>query len=306
MQQLPPLYALRAFEMAARFGSFTKAADALNVTPGAISRHIKTLEEWFGCPLFIRHGPKIEPSSQGLLLAQQLKLGFDQLEKACLTIKPTNTDLRLKAPSTLSIRWLLGALKHFNETELAFGIQMSSVWMENDHVDFNNEPYDCAILSGNGQFGGKSQCAELFPEYLIPVCAPTLVHQAQNALEKCHLLHPTKDRRDWKRWTQAVMPNSPLNIQAGTILDTLEQGNMAAMGGHGVSISDMRLVLPMVENSLLALPYSQAISTGDSYYLVWPPETDKKRIEILLAFLKDNLPAEIPSGIEIVELVKTA
>ena len=65
---LPPLYALRAFEAAARLGSFSKAAIQLNVTPGAVSRHIRTLEAWFGCELFVRSGPRIEitPSGQGL------------------------------------------------------------------------------------------------------------------------------------------------------------------------------------------------------------------------------------------------
>ncbi len=69
---LPPLYALRAFEAAARLGSFSKAAEILNVTPGAVSRHVRTLEEWFECKLFERHGPKVLITPSGHSLASQL------------------------------------------------------------------------------------------------------------------------------------------------------------------------------------------------------------------------------------------
>lgn len=62
---MPPLYALRAFETAARLGSFSKAAAALNVTPGAVSRHVSTLESWFECRLFLRHGPKVTLTDSG-------------------------------------------------------------------------------------------------------------------------------------------------------------------------------------------------------------------------------------------------
>ena len=67
---MPPLYALRAFETAARLGSFSKAAAALHVTPGAISRHISTLEAWFDCRLFTRQGPKVELTDAGRQLAR--------------------------------------------------------------------------------------------------------------------------------------------------------------------------------------------------------------------------------------------
>ena len=66
---LPPLYALRAFEAAARLGSFSKAAELLNVTPGAVSRHIRTLEQWFDCALFQRHGPRVTVTDAGQALA---------------------------------------------------------------------------------------------------------------------------------------------------------------------------------------------------------------------------------------------
>ena len=70
---LPPLYALRAFEVAARLNSFSKAAETLNITPGAVSRHVRTLELWFDCELFKRQGPRVEVTEAGRVLAGQLK-----------------------------------------------------------------------------------------------------------------------------------------------------------------------------------------------------------------------------------------
>ncbi|CAM7787980.1 hypothetical protein OUHCRE11_11070 [Enterobacter asburiae] len=95
---LPPLYALRAFEVAARLNSFSKAAEALNITPGAVSRHVRTLEMWFDCELFKRQGPRVEISDAGRVLAGHLSESFTSIEWACRAFKSENHLLRLKAP----------------------------------------------------------------------------------------------------------------------------------------------------------------------------------------------------------------
>ena len=147
---LPPLYALRAFEVAARLNSFSKAAEVLNITPGAVSRHVRTLEMWFDCELFKRQGPRVEVSDAGRILAGQLSESFSNIEWACRAFKSENHLLRLKAPSTLTMRWLLDVLKSFRENHAKPKIEIASVWMDFDTVDFSREPYDCAILLGNG------------------------------------------------------------------------------------------------------------------------------------------------------------
>ncbi len=96
---LPPLYALRAFEVAARLNSFSKAAEALNITPGAVSRHVRTLEQWFDCELFKRQGPRVEVSDAGRILAGQLSESFSNIEWACRAFRSENHLLRLKAPA---------------------------------------------------------------------------------------------------------------------------------------------------------------------------------------------------------------
>jgi len=220
---LPPLYALRAFESAARMGSFSQAAALLNVTPGAISRHIRTLEEWFACELFVRNGPKVQITQAGRQLAAQLAEGFSHLEKACDSFRHHHRQLRLKAPSTLTMNWLLDCLQQFRAQTPTPSVQVTSVWMDTDSVDFSKEPFDCAILLGNGQFGPQTQSYRLFDEWLVPVCTPSLVACAQHHLTECELIHPSPDRWDWRRWCKRTGYLPPLDLSRGTVFDTLAQ-----------------------------------------------------------------------------------
>ncbi|MCK2175091.1 LysR substrate-binding domain-containing protein [Enterobacter asburiae] len=288
---LPPLYALRAFEVAARLNSFSKAAEALNITPGAVSRHVRTLEMWFDCELFKRQGPRVEVSDAGRILAGQLSESFSNIEWACRAFRSENHFLRLKAPSTLTMRWLLNVLKSFRENHAKPKIEIASVWMDFDTVDFSREPYDCAILLGNGYFGESTESRLLFSEWLIPVCTPSLLESARHQLAQCELIHPSADRRDWKRWLKKTGLFPGLDVSRGIVFDTLEQGSLAAMNGHGVAMADLRLTLEALESGLLALPFREAIATGDGYYLVWPKNSLRREsIERLLAWLNLNRP----------------
>ena len=107
MSRLPPLYALRAFEAAARHLSYTRAAEELALTQSAVSRHIRTLEADFGCRLFEREGRGLRLTESGRLLLPGLRDGFGALERACASLRSEEGALRLKAPSTLTVRWLL-------------------------------------------------------------------------------------------------------------------------------------------------------------------------------------------------------
>lgn len=292
---LPPLYALRAFEVAARLNSFSKAAEVLNITPGAVSRHVRTLEMWFDCELFKRQGPRVEVSDAGRILAGQLSESFSTIEWACRAFKSENHLLRLKAPSTLTMRWLLNVLKSFRENHAKPKIEIASVWMDFDTVDFSREPYDCAILLGNGYFGESMESRLLFSEWLIPVCTPSLLEPARHQLPECDLIHPSPDRRDWKRWLKRTGLFPGLDMSGGIVFDTLEQGSLAAMHGHGVAMADLRLTLDALKSGLLALPFREAIATGDGYYLVWPKNSLRgQSIERLLAWLNLNAPV-VPS-----------
>ncbi len=292
--RMPPLYALRAFEVAARFGSFTQAAESLCITQSAVSRHVKTLEENLGCQLFERRGSRLALTDTGRLLAQELKVGFRTLENACIAVNRQQDALRLKAPSTLTMRWLLGALEDFQLTHPQNRVQLTSAWMDLDAVDFHNEPFDCAILLGHGGFPADWNRVKLFDEWLVPVCSPE-VHGNNGwtaaQLASAELIHPSRDCRDWRRWLQRVGLIDAVAWQQGKLFDTLELGISAAAQGHGVSIGDLALVAAELHKGSLMLPFDTAVRSGDSYYLVWPAAGETP---ITLTHMKNYLLEHLP------------
>ena len=291
---LPPLYALRAFECVARTGSVTLAGQTLHVTQSTISKHLKTLETHFGCKLLLRTGPRLALTPQGEILAVQLRQGFQRIEAACALFHGQRNTVRLKAPSTLTMRWLLGCLQAFRNTAPGFEVQVSSIWMDIDTVDFAAEPYDCAILLGAGHFGAGTHSTLLFEEWLIPICAPALVAEAGAdplLLARQALLHPSPDRRDWRRWLEKSGHQEAVDLRHGQVFDTLEQGNTAAMAGHGIAVGDLALCQDALAAGQLVLPWKTAVRTGDGYYLVWPDEAGKQPlIDRLRGFLHTRLP----------------
>lgn len=167
-RQLPPLYALRAFEAAARLSSFTRAGEELSITQSAVSRHIRTLEEHFACRLFVRSGRSLQLTEAARVLLPGVREGFAALERACDTLRGEDDILRMKAPSTLTMRWLLARLSRFRHLQPGNEVQLTSAWMDVDHVDFNQEPFDCAVLLSDGVFPPEWEVRRLFPELLIP------------------------------------------------------------------------------------------------------------------------------------------
>lgn len=296
---LPPVYALRAFESAARTGSFTLAAQELSLTQSAVSKHVKTLEDYFGRKLFVRQGPKLSVTTQGQLFAAGLRRGFHQIEEACTLFRTRHDVLRLKAPSTLTMRWLLDALAAFRKTQPAFEVQITSVWMDVDTVDFFSEPYDCAILLGAGGFGTETHSIKLFDEWLIPICSRALAAAARADLAACELIHPSPDRRDWRRWLKASGHEANVDLARGQVFDMLEQGIAAAAAGHGISIGDLALCANAIDARQLVLPFKTAVGSGDAYYLIRPEDSDKAaQVEELHAFLASRMPTLAWPGIQ--------
>ncbi|UTW09769.1 LysR substrate-binding domain-containing protein [Pseudomonas benzenivorans] len=294
-RHLPPLYALRAFEAAARHASFTRAGEELAITQSAVSRHIRTLEEHFDCRLFERRGRSLQLTESARLLLPGVREGFDALERACTTLRVDDAILRLKAPSTLTMRWLLARLSRFRLQHRDIEVQLTSAWMDVDRVDFLHEPFDCAVLLSSGGFDQEWESALLFTEWLIPVCAPAAAGTGLwdlPRLQEAELLHPTPDRRDWRQWLQAMELSEQVPLKGGQVFDTLELGMVAAARGYGVSIGDLVMVAEDVEQGRLALPWPCAVPSGSSYYLVWPKaRRGQERFRLLRDFLLTEVAA---------------
>lgn len=292
-RRLPPLYALRAFEAAARHASFTRAAEELAITQSAVSRHIRTLEEYFACRLFERRGRSLHLTDPARALLPGLSEGFDALERASTVLLADDEVLRLKAPSTLTMRWLLARLSHFRLANPDSEVQLTSAWMDVDKVDFRHEPFDCAVLLSDGQFPDEWESVLLFEEWLIPVCAASDSKAGPWSLARLRAaeqLHPTPDRRDWRRWLQATGLIEQVPLKTGQLFDMLELGIVAAARGYGVSIGDLLMVAEDVNAGRLGVPWPTAVFSGDSYYMVWPRG---HRAQTRLQRLRDYLLAEV-------------
>lgn len=337
---LPPLYALRAFEAAARTASFTRAGEELHLTPSAISRHIRTLEAQLQRPLFTRHGPRVALTAEGQLLAQELSAGFRTIERACARIQQRSDGLRLKAPTSLTTRWLLAALQAHRPALPQERVLLHSQWMDVDHVDFASEPYDCAVLLGHFRPHPQWHSLKLVDEWLLPVCSPAVAAQlglqpiphapgapgapdgpdvpdpaasaaqAEQVTPAARLLqqlphtvviHPSPDRRDWRRWCAGLglglarEPDSPTAL----VFDTLEQGMAAAIQGHGVSMADLALAADALRSGQLVAAVPTAVPTGDGYHLVWPRgSAHDSAIRALGRWLKARVPRLGDLGVE--------
>ncbi|MNH20891.1 Glycine cleavage system transcriptional activator [compost metagenome] len=172
-------------------------------------------------------------------------------------------------------------------------MQLSSVWMDIDCVDFYSEPYDAAILLADGRFGPDVDSLKLFDEWLLPVCSPAyqaLIETGIAGLQRAEHLHCSADRRDWRRWLARVGA-SPSGGERGQLFDTLDQGMSAAQQDAGVAVVDLLLARGELDAGRLVAPVPQAVSTGEGYYLTWLTSSPQARqVQALGDFLLARVP----------------
>jgi LysR family glycine cleavage system transcriptional activator len=269
MRRLPPLNALQTFEMVARHRSFTRAADHLCLTQGAVSRQIQALEDYYGFPLFTRQPKGLTLTIEGEQLLPSVQESFARIEEVSLRLTRQRTDLALKVPTCL-MRWILPKIMRFQAEYPDIQMQLTTTWQHD--VDFRVEPFDAAVIYGSSP-GSEVQSIALFDEQLTPVCAPSLLEtnplDSLSDLARHTLLHPTRDHRDWKMWL-AHAHASGIDADLGQSFETLDLATNAATQGFGVAISDCSLVSEDVAARRLAKPFDIVLTTGARYYFVYP------------------------------------
>ncbi len=146
-RRLPPLNALKAFEAAARHGSFTRAADELRVTHGAVSRHVQMLEGWLGLPLFTRHNRRVVLTEAGVAYATEIGAALDRI--ALATARQVERGrprlLHVNALATFTLRWLIPRLSGFQVANPAIEVRLTT---SNVPLAQLAEPFDVAIRGG--------------------------------------------------------------------------------------------------------------------------------------------------------------
>lgn len=177
MRRLPSLPALRAFEAAARRGSFTMAGEELHLTPSAISHQVRALERHFGQKLFRREGIRVELTADGARLAGRLQTAFDTMEKACSELERIPPDRRLSvlcAPSFAS-KWLGPRLPHFMRACPSVALRLTA---EAGAIDLTRHDELDIVISYGAPLSRAGLVVEpLGVEEIVALCAPALAER---------------------------------------------------------------------------------------------------------------------------------
>lgn len=283
-RRLPPLNALRAFEAAARHGSFSLAAVELGVTHGAVSQQIRALERWFGFALFERAARRVNLTEAGGSYLAELSGAFDRVAAATerMALRRRRRDLRVNALPTFTLRWLLPRLGRFQRRHPGIELRLSTTPQPLDQV---REPWDVAIRRGATGWGNAQPVAFL-SEWAIPVASPALLRRRPIRLITDLARHAwlSPETRDdiWPEWLRAagaprLEPRRILRLEHFFyVLQAATDGLGVAIGPHALVAADLRarrLAAPLKAPRLPLVPYHVAARDPDAEasaaFLAW-------------------------------------
>src|SRR3954453_5417598 len=181
LRRLPALNALKAFEAAARHESFTRAAEELFVTQGAVSHQVKALEEELGVKLFNRERQRLVITEAGRQYLTTLRDAFDRIAIGTerLLQRQSSGALTVSTSPDFAARWLVNRLGRFAAAHPDIDLRVSATM---HHVDFAREEVDLAVRHGDGNWPGL-HAVRLSAEELFPICSPKLV-AGRNGMKK--------------------------------------------------------------------------------------------------------------------------
>ncbi|TFY91061.1 LysR family transcriptional regulator [Pseudomonas kairouanensis] len=282
MKRLPPLPALHTFWVTAQCCNFTRAAEQLHITQGAVSRQIAGLESHLGYALFQRQARGLSLTEEGREWALRAQQVFGLIGDAVEQIGGRRQTLQLKA-STCVMRWLLPRLLQWQQERPDVPVELTTTVAYT--VDFRREQFDAAVIYAPIA-EQSAQARHLFDEQLTPVCAPGLpgLHTPAD-LQQQVLLHPTRDERDWALWLSAADTRLS-NLAQGHHFETLDLAMTVASQGSGVAIGDSALIGEDLKAGRLVMPFDLRVPTGMGYFLVYPPATQPSaELEALMNWL---------------------
>ncbi|MCD7098673.1 LysR family transcriptional regulator [Stenotrophomonas sp. MMGLT7] len=298
MAALPPLNALRAFEAVARLGSLTRAAAELHVTHGAISRHLRTLEQSLGRALLLRQGRGVALTDAGERLRHVAGDAFAQLREGwqALQREGTGAPLVLGCSGSVLARWMIPRMADL-ERQLP-GLQLHLAAQEG-MPDAALAGLDAALLLAAPPWPGAWRVHELAGERIGPVLAAGhplaagLAGTAPQALLELPLLQVASRPQAWPQWSQR-MGVDLATADVAASFDHLYYLLEAANAGLGVAIAPQQLVAGDLAAGRLVAPWG-FIDTGGHWILATPARVADPRTERLAAWLRSELQAA-PSG----------
>ncbi|MEB8386245.1 LysR family transcriptional regulator [Rhodobacteraceae bacterium KMM 6894] len=279
----PPLNALRAFEAAARLGGFANAAEELCVTPGAISQHIRALEDWAGTPLFARRSQGVHLTRAGATLLPQFTHAFDEIGLAVRALRaaaPAPTVHIAVLPSIAQL-WLGPRLPAIRAA--LPGVKLSISALEGP-PNLAREIFDLSLFLRPAEAQAGLKVLDL--DALLPVCAPHLADSitAPGDLSAQVLLHDASWAGDWARWAHATGADLPYPDE-GPRYTLYALALAEAMAGAGVLMGHSLLVQGALARGDLIAPLQGEVQTGQALVLELPPAPSRavRQVADLLA-----------------------
>jgi LysR family glycine cleavage system transcriptional activator len=276
LRRLPALNALKAFEAAARYESFTRAAEELCVTQGAVSHQVKALEAELGLKLFNRERQRLVITEAGRAYLIVVRDAFDRIASGTerLLQRQNAGALTVSTSPNFAAKWLVHRLGRFAEVHPNVDLRVSASL---HHVDFAREDVDLAIRHGDGQAPGL-HVTRLCAEELFPVCSPKLITSG-NALRKLadlsrHTLLHVNDRQDWNKWLEAAGTRH-VDVSRGPVLNQASMAIDAAIDGQGVALARSALAAWDLIGGRLVRPFPVVLPASFAYWIVCPKATAK-------------------------------
>jgi LysR family transcriptional regulator, glycine cleavage system transcriptional activator len=270
-RRLPPLSSLRAFEAAARRGSFTGGAEELLVTHGAISRQISSLEDWLTTPLFDRIGRRVRLTTAGRDYLEAMSRAFDIMADATRRLTETAAvkTLTINALPTFSMRWLLPRLAGFQQRHPEVALRLVTSDRPLGEV---GEPFDVAIRRGP-DIWRDCEAAPFLAEWEVPVMSPALaarlpVRQAAD-LAAHTLLHADTRPGAWRRWLAAAGVQD-LQVAGQQRFDHFYLTLQAAADGLGVALGPLPILADELAAGRLVAPLDGPRLEARGYWRVTP------------------------------------
>jgi LysR family glycine cleavage system transcriptional activator len=269
-RRLPPLNGLKAFEAAARSESFTRAAEELNVTQGAVSHQVKALEDKLGLKLFRRERQRLILTEAGRNYFVVIRDALDQIAVGTehLLQRQGSRVLTVSTSPDFAAKWLVNRLSSFAEKHPDVDLRVSAA---THSVDFAREDVDIAIRHGDGNWP-ELEVKRLYSERLFPVCSPKLIAGRNRITKAMDLLKfPLLRLEDAKNWTRLFgAAGVKATVGPGPVLNRASMLIDAAIDGQGIALARTALAALDLINGRLVQPVDVSLRMANTYWIVCP------------------------------------
>jgi len=276
LRRLPSLNGLKAFEAAARHESFTRAAEELCVTQGAVSHQVKALELDLGVKLFNRERQRLIMTGAG---REYLTVVRDALDRIALGTerllqRQSSGVLTVSTSPDFAAKWLVNRLGRFAEEHAGIDLRVSATL---HHVDFAREDVDLAVRHGDGNWPGFD-VVRLSTEHLFAVCSPKLLAGRNRLVKPADVLKfpliYLDDRKDWARWLEAAGVGAT-ELSHGPVLNRASMVIDAAIDAQGVALARTTLAATDLIHGRLVRPFAEELRLAKTYWIICPTATTK-------------------------------